>query len=194
MSVLEKQTSILVITVIVSFQLLTTEKWNISCHTRKQKISQSSAIAALQWEPVSPEGTQGQGVYLLSSSHQPGATTSDKPWGTQKGRTGYWPQIAEMYIKRMISLHLDFCNFPTQKSAKFFNLGYLVFFNSQKNTFEVQTTCPFLQNLFITWLLPATYLLEHCSSYSQGFFRYCLLSLSPQNFCRIKHCCCCCCC
>ena len=36
-----------------------TEKWNISCHISKQRMSQSSAIAAtMEGELVSPEGTQ----------------------------------------------------------------------------------------------------------------------------------------
>ena len=33
-------------------------KWNISCYIGKQKMSQSSAIIALQCEPLSPEETQ----------------------------------------------------------------------------------------------------------------------------------------
>ena len=34
------------------------DKWNIACHSSKQRMSQSSAIAALLRELVSPEGTQ----------------------------------------------------------------------------------------------------------------------------------------
>ena len=58
--------------------------------------------------------------------------------------TGFWPQIAEMHMKGMISESQDSFIFHTQKSTKLLNLGYLVFFNSQ-NTFDVQTTCPWLQ-------------------------------------------------
>ena len=37
----------------------TSEKWNISCHTSTQRMSQSLAIAATtDGEPVSPEETQ----------------------------------------------------------------------------------------------------------------------------------------
>ena len=114
MSVQEKQTSILVITVRVRFLLLTTEKWNTSCHTSKQRYHSRQQLQPSCGEPVSPEGAQG-GVYLLFSSHQTVATTSDKPWGTLEVKTGYWPQIAEMYIKGIISVSLDFGNFPTQK-------------------------------------------------------------------------------
>ena len=35
------------------------EKWNISCHISKQRMSQASAVVASNdWELVSPEGTQ----------------------------------------------------------------------------------------------------------------------------------------
>ena len=41
-----------------STPLVSGEKWNISCRISKQRMSQSSAIAALPQEPVSPEETQ----------------------------------------------------------------------------------------------------------------------------------------
>ena len=34
------------------------DKWNIACHISKQRMSQSSMIAAFQHEPLSPEETQ----------------------------------------------------------------------------------------------------------------------------------------
>ena len=34
------------------------DKWNIACHISKQRMTQSSAIAALQREQVSPEETR----------------------------------------------------------------------------------------------------------------------------------------
>ena len=49
-------------------------KWNIPCHISKQRMSQSSTIAALQREPVSPEETQGWKEYLPSSRPQTAAT------------------------------------------------------------------------------------------------------------------------
>ena len=42
----------------------------------------------------------------------------------------------------------------TKRSAKFLNLGYLVFFNQQSSC-DVQTTCTLWPNLYITWLLPS---------------------------------------
>ena len=58
-----------------------TEKWNISCHVSKQRMSQSSAIAATSnGELVSPEGTQeGNKEYLPPSSHQTAATPYAEP-------------------------------------------------------------------------------------------------------------------
>ena len=47
------------------------EKWSISCHISKQRMSQLSAIAATRdSETVSPKGTQEEEEYLASSSHQ----------------------------------------------------------------------------------------------------------------------------
>ena len=43
--------------------------------------------------------------------------------------TEYWPQIAEVHIKGMISISPDSCIFPYMESAKFLNFRYLVFFN-----------------------------------------------------------------
>ena len=50
------------ILIIISFLIASDKwniyKWNISCHINKQRMSQSSRIATLQREPVSPEKTQ----------------------------------------------------------------------------------------------------------------------------------------
>ena len=90
--------------------------------------------------------------------------------------TACWPQRAEMYIKGMISVSPDSCH--TQKSTRFLNLGYLVFFNLQKTCY-VQTTCPLLQSFYITWLLPTT-------PPSSPFWTCYRLSSSPRNFHWIK--------
>ena len=48
--------------------VILSEKWNICCSISKQRMSQSSVAAALQHEPVSPEGTwEGKNVCYLSS-------------------------------------------------------------------------------------------------------------------------------
>ena len=106
------------------------EKQNISCHTSKQRMSQSSAIAALQSEPVSPEDTQEEEEYLLSSSHQTATTLYSEPRGNSGCEsTGYRPQIAEMPMKGMISASPDSCISPHIEKTKFLNLGNLVFFS-----------------------------------------------------------------
>lgn len=59
---------------------------------QKTRMSQSSAIKALQGELVSPEGTQ-EGEYLGSSSHQTAATPHCEPQGSsgcEKHRTLAW--------------------------------------------------------------------------------------------------------
>ena len=68
-------------------------------------MSPSSAIAALQSEPVSSKGTQ-QGECLLSNRHQMAATPCESEPQRSSGyeNTGYRPQIAEMHMKGMISV------------------------------------------------------------------------------------------
>ena len=77
-------------------------------------MSQSSAIAATaSGELVSPEETQEGKVYLPSSSHQTAATPYGEPWGNSGWEnTGYWPQLAEVHIKGMISVSPDSSIFP----------------------------------------------------------------------------------
>ena len=77
-------------------------------------------------EPISPKRTQeGNKEYLPSSSQQTAAIPNSKPWGSSGDENpGYCPQMAEVNIKRMISMSPDLCIFP------------------QKNT-----TCPLLQKL-----------------------------------------------
>ena len=79
-------------------------------------MSQSSAIVALQFEPVTPKRTQ-EGEYLPSSSHQNTATSYSEPQGTLEMKTGYWPQMAEVHIKGMTSLSPDSWIFPYIKKC-----------------------------------------------------------------------------
>ena len=94
-----------------TFRAETSEKWNISCHVGKQRMSRSSAISATtRWWAGELQATQEE--YLLSSSLQTIATPYSEPWrNSGSENTGYWPQMAEMYIKRMISVSPDSCIF-----------------------------------------------------------------------------------
>ena len=70
-----------------------------------------SAIAALQCEPVSPEGTQ-EGEYLWSSSHQTAATPYGEPQGSSEcEKHRRLAPTAEMHMKGMISVSPDSCIF-----------------------------------------------------------------------------------
>ena len=67
-------------------------------------MSQSSAITALQPEPVRLKGTQ-EGKYLPSSSHQTTATAHSEPWGKEvpdrKQETG--PDSWDAYERNDVS-------------------------------------------------------------------------------------------
>ena len=78
--------------------------------------------------PVSPERTQERYKECLSSSRHTVATPKGGPWGNSGcENTGYWPQIAEIHIKGMISMSPDPCIFP-KNSAKFLEVfGFLLF-------------------------------------------------------------------
>ena len=76
-------------------------------------MSQSSAIAdTMDGELVSPEGTEEE----KNTCHPAAISLQPLPTGsleeTQDVKTGYWPQIAEVYIKGMISVSPDSCIFP----------------------------------------------------------------------------------
>ena len=56
------------------------DKWNIACHSSKQRMSQSSGVVATtDGKLVSPEVTQGRKENLPLSSHQTAATTYYEP-------------------------------------------------------------------------------------------------------------------
>ena len=79
-------------------------------------MSQSSAIAALQYELVSPKDTQEGEENPLAGRHQPAPpcslpTVSPKEAQDVKN-TGYWPQRDEVHRKGMISMSPDSCIFP----------------------------------------------------------------------------------
>ena len=75
------------------------EEWNSSCHSSKQMMSQSSAIAVtMEGERVSPEGTQNT-CHQAAIRLQPLPTVS--PEETQRcENTGYWPQTEETYTSK----------------------------------------------------------------------------------------------
>ena len=60
-----------------------------------------------------PEETLEGKEYQPSSSHQTAATPYSESWGNSGcENTRYWPQIAEVHIKGMISVSPDSCIFP----------------------------------------------------------------------------------
>ena len=75
-------------------------------------MSQSSVITDLRCELVSPEDTpEGKNIYHLAATRlQPLPIVSLGE--TQDLKTGYWPWIAEVYIKEMISVSPNTCIFP----------------------------------------------------------------------------------
>ena len=81
-----------------------------------KKVSQSPVIVAtVDGELVSPYGSQeGENTcHPAATRLQPLPMVS--PEGTQDVKTGYWPQITEQHIKRMISVSSDSCIFPHRK-------------------------------------------------------------------------------
>ena len=53
---------------------------------------------------LQPPGNSGRKKYLPSTSHQTTATPHGEPWKNSGcENTGYWPQIAEMHLKAIIS-------------------------------------------------------------------------------------------
>ena len=66
-----------------------------------------------EWWAGMPKYTQEGKEYLPFSSHQIAATPCSEAWGNSGyGNTGYWPQIAEVHNKGMISVTPDTCIFP----------------------------------------------------------------------------------
>ena len=123
--------------------LIRPEEWNISCHSSKQMMSPSSAIVAtMESELMSPEGTQvGKNTcHRAATRLQPLPVMS--PEETQRcENAGYWPQMTKVRIKRMISASLDSCIFPyieRQKSTKFLNFRYLLFFKLTTNLLVIR--------------------------------------------------------
>ena len=76
-------------------------------------MPQSSAIAALQCELVSPKSTQEGEEYMQSNSHQTVATQHrELPRGTRMGKHKMLAPVAEMQMKGMIAVSPDSCIFP----------------------------------------------------------------------------------
>ena len=86
---------------------------NVACHISKQRTLQPSSHHITAVPKVSPDGTQDRNR-MLSLSHKPlQPPPNGAPWrGLGWENTGYWPQIAEVHIKGMISIRPEFCIFP----------------------------------------------------------------------------------
>ena len=97
---------------------------------------------------------QGCHTHLAHQDNQEGELYCDlaggKHWGKMKD-----PSHRELrYIwEEWFQWAQTFSSFYTQKSTKFLNLRYLVFFNSQKY-FQNSDYLPRVANFYITWLLP----------------------------------------
>ena len=91
--------------------------------------------------------------------------------------TGFWPQMAEMHVKGMISVSPGSCIVPIHRKAlNSLTWDIWFFFLIHKNTFDVQTTCLCYKLLYN--LAPP---LASSEQVFQGYLRYCLLGLSPKN-------------
>ena len=63
-----------------------------------------------------PWGNSGRKEYLPSGSHQTASTPYGEPWGSSGCENiGYWPQIAEVHIREMISVIPESCIFPHEE-------------------------------------------------------------------------------
>ena len=90
--------------------------------------------------------------------------------------TGYWPQIAETHMKRMLFSEPSLLHLPICRKA-LNSLSYMIFFNSQKY-FWYSDYLPFVANFYITWPLPPT----SSEQFSQGHLRCCLLGSKSTWF------------
>ena len=79
-------------------------KWSISCHINKQGCQSHQLFRPSRRDFLSLEGTQKE--QRLGSNDDQG--TKD----VKKQITGFWPQIAEIHMKGMISVSPDSCIFP----------------------------------------------------------------------------------
>ena len=77
----------------------------ISVKKKKKDVAVVSNCSHCEWWAGEPWGRSGRKEYLLSRNHQTAATPYGEPWGDSGcANTRFWPQIAEMHIKGMISV------------------------------------------------------------------------------------------
>jgi len=119
-----------------------TEKWRIFCRISKQGCH-SCDISFPVWALRALRKKNTCRIWQPSDADAP--TPCGEPqgsWGCEN--TGYWPHIAEIHMGKWTQ---TLASSHTQKTARFLNLVYLVFVNSQncQNIFDVQNTCLLLQ-------------------------------------------------
>ena len=72
-------------------------------------------------ERLSPEGTEGGNKeYLPAGCRQSDTPAPTEPLALRKlgcENTGYWPQLAELYVKGMTSGSPDLCIFPYREKC-----------------------------------------------------------------------------
>ena len=108
----------------------TREKWNTSCYVNKEGCHshQWLQFSNVSWWAIRTPRKEKNTCHLVAIRLQPLPAESPKEAQDVKN-TGYWPLIAGVPMKGMISVRIDSCIFSYIKRAKFFNLEYLVFFN-----------------------------------------------------------------
>ena len=152
-----------------------TEKWNISCHVSKQRMSQSSAIAAsMDGELVSPENNT---CHPAAVRLQPLLTVS--PEGTQdlKTQDASWEAYQRNDFSKPRLLHL-----PTHRKV-LGSLTWDIWFSLIYSNLMTLHYLPSVAKLLYSLAAP----LASLEQLSQGYLRCCLLGLSPKNFHRIKY-------
>ena len=91
----------------VSIENLSAEKWNIFCHISKQGCHRHQQLQPPQWWAAESWGNSGRKQHPPSGSHQAATTPYGEPQGSSGFENSFWPQIAEVCIKGMISVSPD---------------------------------------------------------------------------------------
>ena len=143
------------------------EKWSLVCHISRQGCHSRQWLQPSDVRQWPLRELRKKNTYCLAA-----ITLQLQPWGTQDVKRGYWPQIAEVHWKGMISVNPDSCIFPFIKSTKFLNVGYTVYLNLQK-IFCGSGYLPFVAKSLYK-LAPQLAVSEQ---FTQDYLRCCLMGL-----------------
>lgn len=126
------------------FSAIPANKW---CHSHQRLQPPQKVTCGEPW------GNSGRKKYLPSSSPSDSVLLI-QPWEAQDGKTGFWPQIVEMHIKRDLFQWAQTLQLPIHRKAlNSLKLGYLVTFNFTR-TFWCSCYLPFVAKLLYN-LLPS---------------------------------------